>query len=110
MTIGEAWIQIYTTALVAIAGSDKYKDKTHDEVVTDAYRLAKYAMRKSHAEMVALGAYSTYTALAPTGAQNTQVAADVPAGNAFAQPVVTSLAPPSARKGVPPETPAYPPE
>lgn len=110
MTIGEAWILIFTTCLNAIATSDKYKDKTQDEVASDAYKLAKYAMRKSHAEMKAMNAYDVYTPTAATGGQETQIASDVPLGGSFAQPATASKAPPSARKGVPQETPAIPPD
>jgi hypothetical protein len=106
MTIGEAWMDIFCTSLRVIAGSDKYKDKTYEEVVRDAYRLAKYAMRTASAEMSALGAYSDYTGLALTGAQEIQIAADVPGASAYAQPTTVTKAPPKARPGVPTETPA----
>lgn len=106
MTIGEAWLDIFCTTLSVIAGSEKYKDKTYDEVVSDAYRLAKYAMRTAHAEMNALGAYDTYTPLAPTAPQEAQVASNVPSSSSYAQPTVTEKAPQKFRAGVPLETPS----
>lgn len=106
MTIGEAWLNIFCSSLQVVAGSDKYKDKTLEEVVSDAYKLAKYALRTAHAEMNSLDGYDTYTPLAPTGAQETQVAANVPGSSSYAQPTTTQSAPPRTRPGVPEETPS----
>lgn len=106
MTIGEAWMDIFCTSLRVIAGSDKYKDKTYEEVVSDTYKLAKYAMRVAHVEMNALGAYDTYTPTVPTAGQETQVASNIPGSSSYAQPTTVQKAPPKVRPGVPQETPA----
>jgi hypothetical protein len=106
MTIGEAWITIFTTCLQTVASDSNYKDKTYGEIVDAAYNLAKSAMRKSHAEMKSLSAYSNYTTLAPTGAQDTQVAANLPLEGDYALAATEKKAPRIPRQGVPEESSA----